>query len=270
MSDYEKHLYVIMHPNRALVASQLKPEDFGRAYSVGTKRYYQGKIIFAKVDPEFRNDYFPIDEYLEKTVPHEDGSPKRTKIISSYRVLEHLDMDAIGELYAVTGSGQTLKLEAAEYDSASESSAKGQVHLIQEINPLQLLVATTMDHKSFGAHLTSAGNPKGAPKLFYTQLDLDVDGFLAGWEKNPFLPTPVPGVHPQKLADALQFLKTSEEYRVVTLGLSSVFDKVLYRNLKRGFFLSEGEKLKYYPFPSIDELQKNHYGWYRSVDQGQM
>lgn len=265
MSDYKKHLYAIMHPNRALVASQLEPEEFGRAYSVGTKRYYQGKILFAEVDPEFRNDYFPIDEYLKKTVAHEDGSPKRTKIISSYRVLEHLDLEALGDVYAVSSSGQTLRIAKAEYEE--EETESGEIHLIQEINPLQLLVATTKDHRAFGAHLTSGDNPKGAPKLFFTQLELDVDGFLEGWEKNPFLPTPVPGVHPQKLSDALQFLKTSKDYATVTLGLSSVFGSVLYRHLKKGFFLSAGDKMNYYPFPSLEELEKNHYSWYRSADQ---
>ena len=92
MADYQKYLYAIMHPNPSLVASQLEPLEFGKQYSVGTKRFYQGKLLFVEVDPAFRNDYFPIDEYLEKTVAKPDGSPKRTKIISSYRVLEHLDL----------------------------------------------------------------------------------------------------------------------------------------------------------------------------------
>ena len=51
MSEFKKHLYAIMHPNRALVASQLEPMEFGRQYSVGTKRYYQGKVLFIEVDP---------------------------------------------------------------------------------------------------------------------------------------------------------------------------------------------------------------------------
>ena len=262
MSEYKKHLYAIMHPNRALVASQLEPLEFGRQYSVGTKRYYQGKILFAEVDPEYRNDYFAIDKFLEETVEHEDGSPKKTKIISSYRVLEHLELAAIGSLYAVTVSGNTLKIDKAEY----ESDESGKIRIFQEINPLQLLVATTMDHQSFGAQMTSGEYPKGAPKLFFTQLDLDVDAFLAEWEKNPFLPPPIPGVHPQKLSSALKSLKEAKEPRTSTIGLASVLDKVVYRSLKRGFFLSAGDKMNYYPFPSVEELQRDHYAWYRSTD----
>ena len=29
MSEFQKHLYLILHPNEALVASQLSPEEFG-------------------------------------------------------------------------------------------------------------------------------------------------------------------------------------------------------------------------------------------------
>ncbi len=265
MADYQKYLYAIMYPNPSLVASQLEPLEFGRQYSVGTKRFYQGKLLFIEVDPTFRNAYFPIDEYLEKTVAKPDGSPKRTKIISSYRVLEHLDLEALGALYAVTPSGQTLRIEKAEY--VPIESEAGTIRLIQELNPLQLLVATTSDHKTFGAHLTAENNPKGAPKLFFTELDLDVEGFLKGWDLNPFLPPPIPGIHPQKLSVALKFLKSSAEYKTATLGLASVFDDVLYRGLKNGFFLAHGEKMNYYPFPSEAELKRDHFAWYRSTDK---
>lgn len=263
MSDFKKHLYAIMHPNRALVASQLEPEEFGRQYSVGTKRYYQGKILFMEVDPDFRHEFFPIDEYLAQTVPHPDGSPKRTKIISSYRVLEHLDLAAVGSLYAVTVAGKTLKIEKAEY---AGPDTDGEIRIIQEINPLQLLVATTRDHRSFGAQMTSGSNPKGAPTLFFTEIDLDVEGFLAEWQTNPFLPPPIPGVHPQKLSAALTFLKESSEYHTATIGLASVLDQVVYRSLKVGFFLSRGDQLNFYPFPSVEVLERDHFAWYRSTD----
>lgn len=265
MADYQKYLYAIMHPNPSLVASQLEPLEFGKQYSVGTKRFYQGKLLFVEVDPAFRNDYFPIDEYLEKTIAKPDGSPKRTKIISSYRVLEHLDLEALGALYAVTPAGATLRIEKAEYKPVAAEA--GTIRLIQEINPLQLLVATTMDHGSFGEYLTSENNPKGAPKLFFTELDLDVESFLTGWESNPFLPSPIPGIHPQKLSAALRFLKTSQDYKTATLGLASVFDQVQYRNLRNGFYIADGAKMNYYPFPSEAELKSDHFAWYRQTDK---
>ena len=78
MPEYQKHLYMIVFPINALVASQLKPKDFGVHYITGGAKHFSGKMIFAELDINFRNEEFEIDKYLEATVPHEDGSPKKT------------------------------------------------------------------------------------------------------------------------------------------------------------------------------------------------
>ena len=124
----------------------------------------------------------------------------------------------------------------------------------------------TGPYAAFGEQMTSPGNPKGAPKLFYTEIALDVDAFLKEWEENPFLPPPIPGVHPQKLSSALRFLKESSEPQTATIGLASVLDQVVYRSLSVGFFLSSGDKMNFYRFPSEEVLQRDHYAWYRSTD----
>lgn len=67
MAEFPKHLYLILYPNEALVASQLTPEEFGKHYSVGSPRHFSGKVIFAEVDIGYRNDYFRIDDYLRIT-----------------------------------------------------------------------------------------------------------------------------------------------------------------------------------------------------------
>ncbi|MCA9796661.1 MAG: hypothetical protein KC910_32855 [Candidatus Eremiobacteraeota bacterium] len=261
MSEHQKHLYAIMYPNRALIASQLDPHAFGKHYSVGTKRYYSGKMLFIEVDLDFRHEYFPIDEYLAQTVEHEDGSPKQTKFVSSYRVLEHLPLDKLGSLYAVTVNGETLKIDAQEYTPPEET---GRVRIIQELNPLQLLIATTHDHRAFGKELTTPGNPKGAPKLFFTQFEFNAEDFQKRWQENPFMSPPIPGVHPQKLNVAITQLLNNKEPANASIGLQSVFDKMLYRNVRHGFFLAEGDNLKFYPMPGEADLQRNHYSWWRA------
>lgn len=261
MSKYQKHLYAIMYPNSALVASQLPPHEFGRYYSVGTARYYSGKMMFIEVDINFRNDYFPIDEYLDLTVEHEDGTPKMTKFIASYRVLEHLDFKSLGAMSLVTVNGEVLRIERQEYKPLPEP---GRVRIIQELNPIQLLVASTYDQKELGKYLTTPNNPKGAPKLLFTQLDLNVEKFLADWKANPFLSPPIPGVHPQKLASTLEALLADGEPRTKSIGIQSVFDRVTYGGLRHGFFLAHGDDLLYYPMPSQDELQRDHYTWWKS------
>ena len=49
MAEFAKHLYLILYPNEALVASQLTPEEFGMHYSVGSPRHFKGKVIFVEV-----------------------------------------------------------------------------------------------------------------------------------------------------------------------------------------------------------------------------
>ncbi len=87
----EKRLYMVMHPNHALIASQLDPEHFAKHYTQGSTRYFEGRLIFVEVDPSFRHPYFNIDGAMADLAPHEDGRPKATKFISSYRTLEHVD-----------------------------------------------------------------------------------------------------------------------------------------------------------------------------------
>ncbi len=69
----ENHLYMIMHPNHALIASQLDPEHFAKHYTQGSTRYFEGRLIFVELDSKFRNPYFQIDRALEELKPHEDG-----------------------------------------------------------------------------------------------------------------------------------------------------------------------------------------------------
>ena len=72
--------------------TMLPPEEFGKHYTVGSSRFFHGQVVFAEIDIGFRNDYFPIDRTLTEVKPKPDGTPKRTKFIKTYRVLEHLDL----------------------------------------------------------------------------------------------------------------------------------------------------------------------------------
>jgi hypothetical protein len=42
----------------------------------------------------------------------------------------------------------------------------------------------------------------------------------------------------------------------------------LYRTVKSGFFLGEGDRMIWYPFPSMDELEGKYYKWWRSASLG--
>ena len=173
--EYGKHLYMIMHPNHSLIASQLEPEDFIKHYVEGSARYFEGRLVFVEIDPDFRSPYFDIDGAYAQLLPHEDGRPKATKFIMSYRVLENIDFDALGTLYVCNSSGDYVALESADYDSKTRGD---EMRIILEINPVKFIVLTKYNFLDFSAYITDPHNAKGAPKMLYTQLEFSVDDFM--------------------------------------------------------------------------------------------
>lgn len=261
MSDYKKHLYAIMYPNQALIASQLEPNEFARHYTVGSSRYYSGKLIFVEIDINFRNPYFQIDRILEQTKTHEDGSPKHTKFIAAYRTLEHLDFNAMLDLYAVNSNGVALKIQKAPYTAINEP---GLIRIYQEMNPVTFLVASTYDQREFGRILTQPDYPKGCPKLMFTQIELPIEHFLKQIDENPFMAPPIPGVHPLKLKSTITALKKKPEKAFKSISLASLLRDIPMIRLKHGFWFTSQDQMLFYPLPGIDELQQNHYDWLKS------
>ena len=55
------HLYFSLIPE-ALIASMLPPERFGQYYATGHKFKSKGQALFFEIDPDFRHEYFEIDQ----------------------------------------------------------------------------------------------------------------------------------------------------------------------------------------------------------------
>ena len=143
---------MVLYPNATLIASQLEPEMFARHYTSGSSRHYSGKVVFAEVDASYRNDFFDIENILKELKPHDDGSPKATKFIASYRVLEHVDLSAIGKLYLTTQEGHCLGLERGEHGSTGEEA----IRIYAEIEPMHMLVMSRFNPRLvLGLHLRS-------------------------------------------------------------------------------------------------------------------
>ena len=261
--EYSTHLYLILHPNVALVGSQYKPEEFALHYTSGSSRYYSGKVIFAEVDSTYRDPYFPIDEMLKEVVPHEDGRPKATKFISSYRVLEHIDLDAIQTLHLVTPEGDCLTLESESFDRSCPDER--QIRIYAEIAPLRMLVLSDYGAAEFGLHITEPDNPKGAPKLFYTQIDLDIPDFLEQLEQNPFKETPIRSIHPTSLRDAYRELKRYPNKHTKGLCLDSSLDQFSYKYIRGGFSFASGDKTNCFKMPSFDEIERRNYKFWKHM-----
>ncbi len=260
---YTTRLYAILYPNTSLIASQLSPEEFAKHYISGSTRHYNGKMMFAEVDPNFRNEYFRIDEAIKDVHPHENGKPKATKFICCYRVMEHLKLSAIQNLYLTTSEGYCLKLTAGEYQEKSGES--GTLRVYAEIAPLRMLAMARHSFEEFGQYITDPKNPKGAPALFYTQLELEEEDFLKEFDANPMLVSPIPGLHPSKLRDAIIELRNKRSKPLKGISLHSTFEKIPYRIVQGGFmFASAGESL-FFPMPDSHVIEDMNYKFWKHM-----
>lgn len=262
MKDYPKHLYMIVFPINALVASQLEPDKFGEHYTIGSAKHYNGKVIFAELDINFRNDYFKIDEYLEKTVPHSNGEPKKTKFIKSYNVLEHVDLSAIQKLFLCTTNGKVLPIEPKEYTAYNEP---GLIRIYQEVSPLENLVASTKDQRDFGRFITSETYSKGAPKMCFTQIDFDIEKFLEMNKNKEIFQIELPSVNPYRFYDCITEIQKYPQKVNKTISLGSLLRTISYKFLRHGFWFAAGEELKFFPMPSEAELEDKYFYWWKFV-----
>ena len=251
-----------MWPNYALVASNLPPEEFGKHYTVGSSRYYHGQVIFAQVQDDYRHDYFQIDELLKDVVPNQAGRPKRTKFISCYRVLEHIDLSAFMDLYVTSVSGQVLRLQQAPYERTHQP---GFIRTYQEICPFSAIVMSHMSPPDFGEYITDLSLPKSAPEVMFTQIDFVIEDFLTQLESNPFHTSPIPNVHPHKLKEQIIELQSKPEKSTKAISLDSVLGKISFLQLRTGFWIAAQEREIFYPIPDRATLENEHPNFYRSL-----
>lgn len=257
-----KHLYLILHPNHSLIASQLEPDKFIKHYVQGSTRYFEGRLLFVEIDPNFRHPYFDIEGAYADLKPHEDGRPKATKFIKSYGVLEHVDLDAMGTLYVCNSLGDFVALESAAYHPEED---REELRIMLEINPTRFIVLTKYNFHDFGEFITDPRNSKGAPKMFYTQLEFQADEFLREFEENPLIRCFVPGIHPARLSNAIEEVRTTAGKVVKGLSLDCPVDRISYKVLRSGFMFAEQGKCRFYPLLSLDEVERRFYKYWKSM-----
>lgn len=256
MSDQPFYLYLSLTPE-ALIASQLPPEEFGPYYSHGHDYKSKGQAIFFEVDPSFRHPDFDIEEGIRRCVQHEDGRPKNSVYISTYRVLERLPISALGSLYLATTYGATLGLDRGPMPTDQPGP-----HLVQELAPVDSLVVTSMDTADFYASVTT--NPSkliSFPALCFVTLKL---GELAIDPANGAVGD-LPYNYIHHLREAL--LSVTEDptkgSKLVQRVNSGEFP---YRVVLNGFYVGNGPELVHYPMPTYEELRRDHPLWWRSAN----
>jgi hypothetical protein len=253
-----KYLYLSFVPE-ALVASQLPPNEFGDYYATGAHKKQRGQAMFAELDPDFRHDFFPIEKGLERCVPHEDGAPKKSVYISTYRVLEHIPLSALRRFYLVTSYGEVLGLDRAEkYEPVDDA----EFHLYQEITPINPLVVSTLNPVDFSRFLTK--DPESMihlPAVMFVELRL---GNLADDpEHGDSADLPYSYIHHLRECLIEVRHKDATDTKMVNRIQPPDFP---FRMIKSGVFIANTEELAYYPLPPRDELRSKYYRWWRSAN----
>ncbi len=261
---YEPHLYAILYPNEALVASQYNYEQFARHYVSGSTRYYDGKVIFAELDTEFRNDFFDVQYGLDGLVPHDDGRPKATKFISVYRVVEHLDFNLIKHVYLTTPEAAVLQLDFAEAHDI-QVREQGLLRIYAEIAPLRMLVLTKLNFTDFGIDVTSPGGLRAVPAQFYTQLQFDAQQFLKDFSANPLMPPPIAGLHPSKLRDAILEIEANPNKPSKSLALDANLNRISYRYIRHGFMFARQQQTHFFQMPTSAEIEEENLKFWRAM-----
>ena len=248
------HLYLSLIPE-ALIASMLTPEEFGVYYAVGSEKKSRGQAIFFEVDSNFRSDFFDIQAAVERCVPHEDGSIKRSVYVSVYRVLENIPTKALLKMYITTNDGRTLALEPGTIPQESEG-----LHLYREIAPVSPLVVSSLGPNDFyNLIVKDPISLVKVPAVCFTELRL---GALAEDPVNGDRGD-LPYQNIEHLRGCLADLKT--KFVNTKMVDRTPANGIPYRTVKNGFFIGNQNNILYYPLPSEKELVEKHYQWWRSA-----
>ncbi|MBE0653105.1 MAG: hypothetical protein IH594_04880 [Bacteroidales bacterium] len=249
----KQYIYLSATPE-SLVASHLPPSEFGNYLAVGTKKRIRGQAIFFETDPDKLRD-LPGDYIRKRLIPYKDGEPKRSLYLSIYRVFEHVPMEALKSLYLVTYDGKVLELK----QSAFKEEKDDLIHLYQQFNPITTRVASKLTPPEFINFLTDTSKPVSAPRIFFAELRLDD---LASNPAAPIHDLPYP--NPDHLRECLGRLISSGE-RVTKTVLRQFRGDLAYRTVRPGFFIGDQQNFLYYPVPTPEEMEKDHYSWWRSA-----
>ena len=249
------HLYLQLNPE-ALIASHLPPEAFGTYLAVGTRQHSSGQAVYFELDMDAVGDALPTHDIATRCVPHRDGTPRKSTYLTIYRALERIPIAALGKLYLATHDGRVLALSATTPPRVVDRC----FHLYQEFCPVCPRVVSTLGPSEFCATLTDPTQPVSVPAIAFAELTL---GALA-----TDLDTTDTGNLPYSdlahLRDCLRELQ-AKPGKPTKVAVRNVSDALLYRTIQGGFYAGAGRDLKYYPMPSLSELESTHHDWWRSA-----
>jgi hypothetical protein len=253
MSQY---IYLCITPE-ALIGSMLPPSEFGSYLATGTRKRNKGQALYFELDLESLKDQINMDYLNRRCVAQPDGSPKHTVYLSVYKVLESVPMNAFKSLYVTTDHGIVLELKPAPYKGSPET--EGTMHLYQELCPVTPQVVSQFAPFAFLKVLTDGSMQIQFPKLCFVELKL---GELA---TNPLKGSAehLPYPHVGHLRDCLETLKNEKKKMKTVVRFYN--GELLYRTIASGFYIGASNDVIYYPYPSMAELEKLNYDFWRAL-----
>ena len=253
------YLYLSLMPE-ALIASMLSPEEFGTYYAVGSHKKQRGQAMFIELDPNFRHEFFRIQDGIDRCIPHPDGGTKKSVYISTYRVLEHIPSSAYRKLHLVTAFGETLTIEPS---AKLPEKVDGRLHMYQEIAPVRPLVVSTLGPRTFYEFITQDTDSLiHLPAIAFVELQL---GELAtDPEFGAVRDLPYSNIH--HLRECLLGVSDKGVHTKMVNRVASV--EFPYRTIQSGIYVGNMESLAYFALPSHDELRSKYYRWWRSANAG--
>jgi hypothetical protein len=250
----DTHLYLLVFPE-SLVVSMLGPSEFGAYLATGTKKRAREQAMYFELDSGFESDYFSLEKARQECVPHEDGRPKHSVYVSTYRVLEHVPLNTMGDLWLTTRDGRGLALQ----HQPPPEQYEGEYHLYQELCPVHPLIASRMNAKDFCLSITSPEVTVSVPRICFVEMNLAdlAHEPSAGDAGN------LPYSNIQHIRDCLVELATKDK---TTKTVNRIQHEHLpYRCVRKGFFVGDQTGMLHYPFPSIEDMEKHHHYWWRSA-----
>lgn len=252
------HLYLMCFRTESLVASHLPPDQFGNYMAIGSMKRTFGYVAFLEIDPTLRSPELHLQDIKSQCIPHDDGSPRKSKYMSVYRVLEHLPLGAIGDLYLTSRDGKVMGVTGQRAEA--RASEPGQMYMYAELCPATPLVVTDLEPVQFATYMTTPGNLVSVPKILFadTKIDRDRLGHLSD-----YLPYPDP-VH---IEDCLNELESDVMKKTKTVDRHPPLQG-FYNSIATGFYLGDASATRHYPFPDAETLEQDHREWWHSASLG--
>ncbi len=250
------HYYLSLIPE-SLVASMLSPEEFGNYYALGSQKRSRGQAIFFEVDPAAAGEGIDRAEAEKRCVPHEDGTPRKSSYLKVYRVLESIPVEALTRLHLTTDDGRTLSLDPTECPEAEEGRL---LHLYQEVCPVNPRVVSKLSPAEFCSSLTTPGQAIHVPRIVFAEMKLEA---LANDPEASEVGN-IPYLNLEHLRDCLRELRHTYSKPNKTV-IRQMKEDVLFRTIRGGFYVGDAGAIRYFPLPSREELETEHYAWWRSA-----